>query len=111
MNYNNKKFRPTSNSENGEVSSEMVFHYRQSGNVLTCAYQGQNIVQGQLMGLVDEKGCIQMAYHQVNKNGTLMTGICNSKLEEMKNGKLRLHESWQWTSGDKSKGISILDEI
>lgn len=111
MNYDNRKFRPLSNSENGEVSDEMVFHYHQTGNVLTCAYQGQNIVKGQLMGLVDAEGCIQMAYHQVNKNGTLMTGICNSKPEEMENGKLRLHEFWQWTSGDESKGNSVLEEI
>jgi hypothetical protein len=29
----------------------------------------------------------------------------------MKNGKIRLHEKWQWTSGDGSKGESILEEI
>tara|TARA_B110000259_G_scaffold11504_1_gene12482 strand:+ start:72 stop:215 length:144 start_codon:yes stop_codon:yes gene_type:complete len=25
--------------------------------------------------------------------------------------KIRLHESWEWTSGDKSKGQSIIEEI
>lgn len=29
----------------------------------------------------------------------------------MKNGKIRLHETWEWTSGDKSAGKSILDEL
>jgi len=40
-----------------------------------------------------------------------MTGTCFSKPEIMDNGKIRLHETWKWTSGDKSKGNSILEEI
>jgi hypothetical protein len=27
------------------------------------------------------------------------------------NGRLRLHEEWQWTNGDLSKGRSIVEEI
>ncbi len=29
----------------------------------------------------------------------------------MDNGTIRLHETWQWTYGDKSKGNSILEKI
>lgn len=111
MNYNHKKFKPVSSSENGEVSSEMVFHYEQTGKVLSCTYEGENIVKGQLIGLVDEDGNIDMRYHQISKNGELKTGICRSTPERLANGKIRLHEKWQWTSGDQSEGISVLDEI
>ena len=111
MNYNNRKFRPISNSENGEVSNDMIFHYQQTDNILTCTYHGENIISGHLIGLVDMNGTIEMNYHQVNLNGKLMTGICYSKPELLKNGKIRLHEKWEWTSGDKSKGNSILEEI
>jgi hypothetical protein len=111
MNYNDKKFKPVSNSENGEVSSDMIFHYEQTGQILTCNYQGIKILKGHLIGLVDDVGNINMRYHQINQNGELMTGTCNSRPELLKNGKIRLHEEWQWTSGDKSKGKSILEEI
>lgn len=111
VNYNNRNFRPISNSDNGEVSEDMIFHYEQTGNILTCTYSGKSIIKGHLIGLVDENGCIDMKYHQVNKNGELMTGICSSKPELLENGKIRLHEEWQWTSGDKSTGTSILEEI
>ena len=40
-----------------------------------------------------------------------MTGICVSKPKIMPNGKIHLHEIWQWTSGDKSKGESVLEEL
>jgi len=111
MNYNNKRFRPVSTSSNGEVSESMVFHYRQSGNVLTCEYSGENIFAGHLIGIVDPDGNIDMRYHQVNAQGQLMTGVCHSRPEVLPNGKIRLHESWRWTSGDGSMGQSILEEI
>ncbi len=111
MNYNNKTFRPVQNSSNGEVSEEMVFHYQQEGNVLSCSYSGQKIKTGHLIGLVDNKGNINMSYHQINEQGELMTGKCISTPQIMEHGKIRLHESWQWTSGDCSKGSSILEEI
>lgn len=111
MNYNNKKFKAVSNSENGEISNETIFLYKQDGNILTCEYVGGKILKGQLIGLVDEVGNIDMRYHQVNDKGQLMTGICQSKPELLDNGKIRLHEVWKWTSGDNSSGHSILEEL
>ncbi len=111
MNYHNKKFRPVSNTENGETSEDTLFQYQQEGNILTCSYSGGQIISGQLIGLVDDQGNIDMRYHQVNQKGELMTGICQSKPEILPDGRIRLHETWQWTSGDQSKGNSILEEV
>jgi hypothetical protein len=110
MNYNDKKFRPISNSENGETSNETLFHYKQVGNILTSEYSGGKIKYGHLIGVVDQSGNIEMLYHQVNDKDELMTGICISKPEILENGRIRLHEKWEWTSGDKSKGTSIIEE-
>jgi hypothetical protein len=110
MNYNNRIFRPISNTENGETSSETLFHYKQIGNILTSEYSGGKIKYGHLIGLVDSGGNIEIRYHQINIKGELMTGICVSKPEILQNGKIRLHENWEWTSGDKSKGTSIIEE-
>ena len=111
MDYNNKIFRPVSNTENGETSSETIFHYKQTGNILTSEYSGGKIKLGHLIGLVDTDGNIDMSYHQVNAAGEIMTGTCKSVPEILSNGKIRIHETWQWTSGNKSAGTSILEEI
>ena len=111
MNYNNRKFKPVQNTEYGETSEATIFHYKQEGEILTCEYAGGEIAKGHLIGIVDDAGNIEMRYHQINLKGELRTGICNSKPEVMDNGKIRLHETWEWTSGDKSKGSSILEEI
>ncbi|MNK40580.1 hypothetical protein D3C87_592300 [compost metagenome] len=110
LNYNDKTFKPVSNTENGETSDETTFKYKQVGNLLTAEYAGGKIKYGHLIGLVDENGNIDMRYHQINDAGTLMTGICNSKPEYLPNGKIRLYETWKWTSGDYSNGESIIEE-
>ena len=111
MNYNNRKFKPVSVSTNGQISSDIIFHYKQEQNVVTCSYEGGSIVKGQLLGIIGAGGDIEISYHQINKEGLIMTGRCSSKPEIMGNGKIRLIESWQWTSGDLSKGSSVLEEL
>lgn len=110
ISYNNKIFRPVSNTENGETSNETVFLYKQVGNIMTSEYAGGRIIKGQLIGIVDEEGNIAMRYQQVNDKGELMTGTCSSIPEILTNGKIRLYETWQWTSGDQSNGQSIIEE-
>ncbi|MEZ0485271.1 n-acetylglutamate synthase [Fibrella aquatica] len=110
ISYDNKTFRAVSNTQNGETSLDTVFHYRQTGTILTANYSGGRIVTGHLLGLVDENGHLDFRYHQLNTEGKLMTGWCRSVPEILPTGKIRLHETWQWTSGDESAGTSIVDE-
>lgn len=111
ISYHNKKFCTLQNSNNGETSSETIFHYTQKGQVVQAFYEGGKIVAGHLIGIVDETGVIQMVYHQVNTDMELMTGKCISTPEILENGKIRLHEKWQWTSGDFSAGNSVIEEM
>ncbi|MBS1795250.1 MAG: n-acetylglutamate synthase [Acidobacteria bacterium] len=110
IDYNGKTFRPVGSTENGETSAATVFHYKQDGAILTAEYAGGKIRLGHLLGLVDDAGNIEMHYHQINERGEMMTGVCRSVPEILPNGKIRLHESWTWTSGDRSSGRSTLEE-
>ena len=111
MNYHNKRFRPVSSSSNSETDATTIFHYQQEGNVLFAEYSGGGVSKGHLIGLVASDGSIDMRYHQVNSRGELMTGTCQSRPEIQPDGRIQLHETWQWTSGDQSSGTSILEEI
>ena len=111
INYNNRQFRVVSTSDSGEVPEAFVFTYRQEGDILTCSYAGGTIRAGHLLGLVDSDGHIAFRYHQVLASGELQTGECTSRPEVLPNGKLRLHESWRWTSGDGALGTSVLEEV
>ncbi|MGV3638576.1 MAG: n-acetylglutamate synthase [Flavobacteriales bacterium] len=111
IDYDERCFVPLANSENGEVTPDVVFRYKQEGRIITCTYAGGRIERGHLIALVDDEGGLDMRYHQVNERGELMTGICRSTPEVLPDGRIRLHESWRWTSGDRSAGTSILEEV
>ena len=109
INYDGRVFRPVSNV-NGEVSGDTVFTYRQEGRIVSATYAGGAVLNGHLLGTVDDEGSLEIAYHQVNVAGELRTGVCRTTPEVLPDGRLRLHEAWRWTSGDGSEGTSVVEE-
>jgi hypothetical protein len=76
INYHDRRFVPVSNGANGEVSPEVVFHSQQTGRIVTCRYSGGRIVSGQLFGLVDTEGRLDMHDHQSGVVGGAVSGGC-----------------------------------
>jgi hypothetical protein len=111
ISYHNRKFISASSSDNGEVSTETIFYYQQAGEVVTATYAGGDIRAGQLLARVDAHGKLDIRYQHLNQRGDLMTGTCQTTPELLPDGRLRLHETWHWTSGDFSSGQSVLEEI
>ena len=56
-------------------------------------------------------GELDFVYHHMNQNMQIKTGKCHSVPTVQENGKIELSEKWQWTSGDYSKGESLLVEV
>jgi hypothetical protein len=111
MIYNNLTFRSVSNTPNGEVSGDTIFHYQQQDNIVWADYAGGNIVKGFLIATVQKDNTLDMRYQHVNTEGKLMTGRCHSTPEQLPDGRIRLNERWQWTNGDESSGESIVEEV
>lgn len=109
--YDGRLFRIVSSTGRTQTGEDTIFQYSQKADRLTGKYSGGDIELGHLIGLVDEDGNINMRYHHLTHEGHLMTGKCKSRPEVLESGKIRLHERWIWTCGDKSKGTSILEEI
>ncbi|WP_226665201.1 n-acetylglutamate synthase [Metabacillus litoralis] len=111
INYHNRTFVAVVNTENGEVSSKTVFHYKQEGDILSATYSGGDIIKGFLIGLVDENGHLQFNYNHVNIKQELRGGQCQSVPEILSDGRLRLVESWKWNDKEQSEGTSIVEEV
>src|SRR5262245_4545552 len=111
INYDDRRFVSVSNSGGGEVDSATVFHYRQEGRLVWATYRGGAIRFGTLVAKVEDDNCLDMRYQHCNAAGELMTGKCRSTPEILSDGRVRLHEVWQWTSGDCSQGESVIEEI
>lgn len=114
ISYDNKTFISTTNSANGEVSPSTIFHYHQLHNdpsIVWAEYTGGSIAKGFLIAKIQPDYALDARYEHVNTSGELMTGKCRSTPELLGDGRIRLHEKWQWTSGDKSSGDSVVEEV
>lgn len=111
INYDGRIFVPKKNSENGEVSEQTVFTYHQTGRLLWAEYSGGDILKGSLVGSVLDNGELDFVYHHMNRDMQIKTGKCHSVPTVLENEKIELLEQWEWTSGDYSKGESLLVEV
>ncbi|KAH7349647.1 hypothetical protein B0T11DRAFT_289621 [Plectosphaerella cucumerina] len=109
--YDGRVFGSAANTANGEVGADTRFYYHQDGKIVWAEYSGGSIVRGYLIATVQADDSLDMRYEHVNKEGELMTGRCHSTPEKLEDGRLRMHEKWQWTSGDQSAGESTLEEV
>jgi hypothetical protein len=111
IDFNNKKFKALSNSENGEVSEDTVFHYHQDMELIWADYSGGNVINGFLVGKIQGTNNLEFVYQHVNSKMEIMTGKCSSKASKDNAGKIVLEEEWQWTCNNFSKGKSRLIEL
>jgi hypothetical protein len=110
-NYEGRVFRSLSNSPNGEVGNETRFHYRQREDIVWATYGGGSVLVGTLIAKLKADGSLDMRYQHLNSAREFMSGECHSVPEILSDGRYRLHEDWQWTCGDHSKGRSVIEEI
>lgn len=111
FNYDGRVFRSVANSEGGDVGGETTFHYHQRDNVVWATYAGGSVNFGTLLATVDASGNLDMRYQHVSADGNFKSGKCASQPEQLGDGRLRLHEQWQWTDGANGQGESIIEEV
>jgi hypothetical protein len=111
IDYDDRRFISIANSAAGDVGSGTLFHYRQRGDIVWGTYEDGGIAQGTLIARVLKDGSLDMRYQHVNADGAIKTGRCASRPEILVDGRIRLHERWQWTEGSTEAGESIVEEV
>lgn len=62
------------------------------------------------MDTINYDGRLSFCYHHRNTDGVLMAGRCEST-PRWEGDRLVLDEAWQWLTGDRSKGTSVVEEV
>lgn len=111
INYEGRRFRSIANSGEGQVDAATLFEYHQADEVVWATYAGGAIRHGTLVATEADDGSLDMRYQHVDREGVLATGRCRSTPELLEDGRIRLHEAWEWTSGLTGAGTSIIEEV
>jgi hypothetical protein len=111
IDYNDRLFRASTNSTGGDVDGDTLFNYWQHGDVVWATYQGGAILFGTMVGVVRTDGSLDLRYQHVSATSEIRTGRCRSTPELLDDGRVRLHEQWEWTEGGAGTGSSIVEQV
>jgi hypothetical protein len=105
-----RSFRDVSPAPAGDVGGETVFAYHEDvDGTVWARYEGGAVRLGFLVGRRDQDG-LDFRYAHVTDDGDTATGHCTSRIEQLTDGRLRLHETWAWDSREGS-GTSVVEEV
>jgi hypothetical protein len=104
-----RRFQAVADVAGGDVGAQTVFEYVEDDGVVHARYAGGAIRLGFLVGTRDGD-TLRFRYAQVRADGTTASGRCESRIEALPDGRLRLHETWAWES-QPGAGTSIVEEV
>jgi hypothetical protein len=104
-----RRFRPAAEVAGGDVGAETIFEYVEENGIVHARYGGGAVRLGFLVG-TREGDLLRFRYVQVRGDGMTATGRCESRIETLADGRLRLHETWAWESHDGA-GTSVVEEV
>ena len=111
IDYDRRTLISQANTANGDAGGGTQFQYRQRDETIWATYEGGKVRFGTLIAVPDTAGFLNMRYQHVNQDGDIRTGVCWSAPELLPDGRVRLQEYWRWTSGDGSRGASVVEEV
>ena len=111
INYHNKVFKGVENYDSGDLNPDTRFYYFQEGNTVWGTIDGGCLIRGSLIAKSDEDGCLDMVWQYLSSTGEFICGNCRSTPELLPDGRIRLHEEWEITTGPDVKGSSVIEEI
>lgn len=106
---NGRRFRPVADVAGGDVGTDTVFEYEEDEDgVVSAMYAGGSVRLGFLVGT--RTGLkLSFRYAQVRPDGSTANGRGEAVIENLDDGRLRLHERWAWES-EEGSGTSVVEE-
>lgn len=101
--------RGVSNDGDGQVDASTIFHYHQQDDLVWAEYEGGAIRRGYLVGTSDGT-TLDFRYVHIDVDGTTHAGRSLDMIEVLSDGRVRLHERWEWDSREGA-GESVVEEI
>jgi hypothetical protein len=108
INYDRRRFRSADADPDGQAP---VAEYRQDGNVIWAEFAGGEVRRGTLVGTCGPDGTLDFAYSQVNHDGSVVSGFSHAVPEELPDGRIRLHETWERYGANGRRGTGMLEEV
>jgi len=105
----NKKFSLVSESNVHDVGTKTLLTVNQEGELIFGEYTGGKVVKGSFIAKLSPKNTFERYFHHYNDSGRLVSGKSLGSIEILRDGRVRLKESWDLDS--HFSGNAIYDEV
>lgn len=109
INYHNRYFKMISSSSSDASADDVIFHYRQEGDIVWGTFSGGTASFGTLIAHLDGEGSLDLDFQFYLLSGELVRGNSQSKLIILEDGRYRLEEDFTFIDGQK--GFSVVEEF
>jgi len=106
----NLKMNVIQTAPNGVVNASTIFTFSQRENFVSANYSGGPILQGYLVGTVDNNR-LAFSFCQLQVDGKIDNGQSECEIAMGENGKIQLIEHFKWASKNDETGVNIFQEI
>lgn len=90
----------------GLAAGDTLFHYAQSGAVVSGHYCGGEIVAGNFVGRFLAPERIEMRFQCLSRTGLLLSGQSQGVISMAEDGRLVIDFTWSWLAGAAGSGCS-----
>lgn len=104
-----RRFTAVSGGVDVGASTVFVFTEDRLSGVVTASYSGGSVAAGSLVGVRDGSR-VEFRYSHVTVAGLVESGVSQDRISLLDDGRLRMDETWEWTSRTGS-GTSVLEEL
>ena len=108
ISFDGKVMFASTTDPKGMINEKTIFYFQQVGNLITAKYAGGKVKTGFLIGKF-KNDQLEFHYTQMHNDESLNGGHSVCGIEMAEDGRIKLIEHFEWSSGDK--GINIIEEI
>jgi hypothetical protein len=109
MNLHGLSFRVHATASIGVVSAQTRLRLIQRGSRIFGRYEGGSIMRGYLVGQVSGD-TLTFRYAQREREGGIHAGRSSCVLEVLRDGRLRIHEHFSWSTREGT-GTNVFDQV
>lgn len=104
--FNNRILVSSANSAIRDVTIGTRFHFSNYGAIIRAKFFGENIINGELIGMVNQIGVLEAIFNYCNRDAQYYSGICSFKLENIH----ELHGVWALAGDETKENRLVLEE-
>ncbi|WP_318508749.1 hypothetical protein [Bacillus sp. T3] len=109
--FDNQIFVCSTDSEIRDITTGTRFQFKKYGGIISAKFVGKNIVNGELIGMVNQQGELEAIFNYCNSDSQFYSGNCSFKPKKNLNKSSQLHVLWNLFGNEIIENNLVLDEL